>query len=783
MNVFSLSAKISLDKSSYEKDLGSAKKSFLDFGDSLKGAAEKIGSVLSTMAKGATIAIGAASTAMTALVKQSLSEFANYEQLVGGVDKIFGESSKKVQEYANEAYKTAGLSANEYMETVTGFSASLIQGLKGDTEKAAEIANMAVKDMADNANTYGTDIAQIQSNYQALAKQNYTLLDNLKLGYGGTKAEMARLLNDANKIDSTILGKGVTVDEKFEDVSFDQMIRAIHTIQQELKITGTTADEAGRTISGSFGSMKAAWKNFLTGTGSPEQFVEALTGSIGNITRQLNQIIPRLVEGLKSLVVALAPELPKILMDILPTIIEGAASLLTSLTEQLPQLIDTLLPPLIQGATMVVVALVKNLPQILQSLIQAIPTVFTTLMENSGGLIEAGKEIIVMLVGGIKAGVTYLINHAGEIIDMVIDGFINYYGLVTKILEFAGEMLSKLADGLLSEENLNKIIKRAPEIVGAIVNAIVAGVNAVANLAFTIIDKLVDYFFGEDADVHWANMLDVALKIVTLIIEGIEKIAVNIWDGFKKIGRKIFEFLGLEEAYDWGVQMIEDIAKGAKEAVLDMFDFFAYIGEMISDAIFGSVGEDFANQVLNEKLDNDLQKIKAKNSTIEMKRELARTNPEILMAEAEATGDPLAIAEMQQWIDRSLERDREMAAAKNMSTGWHGGSYQDAANASVYVRNNGVQGVPVFGNGGIVTKPTLALIGEDGAEAVVPLEKDSEVGRKFGGGVSIEKIEVNVDAHGIEDINNIGNIIVQQIDAALRRFQVQQTRGQGGVAW
>lgn len=181
-NVFELYAKIGADTKDFDKGLSSAKDKFSGFADGLKSAAGKLGDILAGIGKAAAVGIGAASTALVGLTKQSLDAVANYEQLVGGVDKIFGESSKKVQQYADEAFQTAGMSSNEYMETVTGFSASLIQGLKGDTEQAAEIANMAIKDMADNANTYGTDIAEIQSNYQALAKQNYTLLDNLKLG-------------------------------------------------------------------------------------------------------------------------------------------------------------------------------------------------------------------------------------------------------------------------------------------------------------------------------------------------------------------------------------------------------------------------------------------------------------------------------------------------------------------------------------------------------------------------------------------------------------------------
>lgn len=180
------------------------------------------------------------------------------EQLVGGVDTLFGKSSQKVQEYTNNAYKTAGMSANEYMETVTGFSASLLQGLGGDTEKASEVANVAVTDMSDNANKMGTSMESIQNAYQGFAKQNYTMLDNLKLGYGGTKEEMARLVKDSGILGDA--GKDLTAKNLDQKVSYDQIIEAIHKVQTNMGITGTTAKEASATIQGSVGSMKSAWQ-------------------------------------------------------------------------------------------------------------------------------------------------------------------------------------------------------------------------------------------------------------------------------------------------------------------------------------------------------------------------------------------------------------------------------------------------------------------------------------------------------------------------------------------
>ena len=829
-DVFDLYAKIRLDSKEYEKGIEDAKTKFKGFGNALSTIGSGIGKTFSTLISGAeklakvsTAAIGAASTAMTALVKQSLSQYANYEQLVGGVEKIFGKSAEKVKKYADEAYKEAGLSSNQYMEQVTSFSASLLQGLKSDTEKAADIANMAIKDMADNANTYGTDMASIQNAYQAFAKQNYTLLDNLKLGYGGTKGEMARLLNKANEIDNTILGKGVTVDEKFEDVSFAQMIRAIHVIQEELKITGTTQDEAVRTISGSFATMKAAWQNFLTGTGTSEQFVEALVGVSKNVSRQLKVIIPQLTKGLKELVTAIAPELPAILIDILPDIISGATDLLTSFTNMLPQLIDTLAPPVTKGIVMIMSAVIKNLPGILKSLANAVPQVLTTLLQNSGEMLKAGKEILGMIVNGLVSGSEYvrdnfpdavssilgfltdsnaiikifdiasevienlaqgfidclsdenvgksageiieqlgsklaekaknISSHVGDVLDAIVDFLTNSEAL-TKLGTAAGDIIGGIATGLSDKENLDKIIKAAPEIVKAIKDGLVAATKELEEAAQTVIDNITDYLFGDDAKKHWDNLMTGAGKIFGFILEGMMAVSELVTAPFSWLGEFILKKLGLYDWYEKGKDAIRSFRQGVVDGIEELFGGLADAGNRIGQGVYDLFHPN-----------ND-------------------SNP------GRAAADEWALSELDRLGYKSAYESGDSNAQKLYNVLYMQSLKGDANpenfgldKQTYWTMTHKVQGVPVFGNGGIVTKPTLAMIGEDGAEAVVPLEKDSEIGRKFGGGFAIEKIEVNVNAHGIEDINDIGNVIVAQIDSAMRRYQVQQVRGQGGTTW
>jgi hypothetical protein len=292
------------------------------------GAEKSVGKLskgLTSALKGTAVAIGSTATAIGVLGTQSVKLYSEYEQLVGGVDTLFKNSSKQVQKYASESFKTAGLSANEYMETVTSFSASMLQSLNGDTKKTAEYSNRAIIDMSDNANKMGTSMEMIQNAYQGFAKQNYTMLDNLKLGYGGTQKEMQRLLDDASKISG----------QKYDLSNFADITEAIHVIQTEMGITGTTSKEAASTIQGSVGMMKSAWENFLTGMADPNQDFDALLGNLidsvvtvgENLIPRIQMMLPRLVEGLVALVNSLVPQIPSILQTFSHIICKNPSSI------------------------------------------------------------------------------------------------------------------------------------------------------------------------------------------------------------------------------------------------------------------------------------------------------------------------------------------------------------------------------------------------------------------------------------------------------------------------
>ena len=339
MDIFKIVGRLALDGTDeFNRDIDGAKS---------KGAAlaKAVGNGLATVAKVGAAALAAASTAMVAVGKASLDAYADYEQLVGGVDTLFKESSGKLQEYASQAFLSAGMSANEYMETATSFSASLLQSLAGDTAKAVEYADMAIRDMSDNANKMGTDISRIQDAYQGFAKQNYTMLDNLKLGYGGTQKEMKRLLQDANRINRE---HGIYTNYNISNLA--DIYEAIHVVQEEMGIYGTTAAEAGETITGSLNATKAAWKNLLVGFADDDadlgllidNFVSSLTTATKNIVPRLAQILGGVGQALKEIMPVLAEELPGILEELLPGVIAGAGGLIKGLVEALPELMVVL---------------------------------------------------------------------------------------------------------------------------------------------------------------------------------------------------------------------------------------------------------------------------------------------------------------------------------------------------------------------------------------------------------------------------------------------------------
>lgn len=449
----------------------------------------KIGSAVNTAVKASAAAVGAASAGVAALGTACINAYADYEQLVGGVETLFKDSADTIQTYADNAYKTAGLSANEYMETVTSFSASLLQSLDGDTEKAAAAADLAITDMADNANKMGTAMESIQNAYQGFAKQNYTMLDNLKLGYGGTKEEMQRLLADAEKL------SGV----KYDLSSYADIVEAIHVIQTEMGITGTTAKEASTTIQGSVASMKAAWANLMVGMADDTQnFDMLLSNFIESIGTVADNLLPRIgvvIEGMGKLVAGLAPEiasaLPTLTNELLPNLVElgvqsisalvqgiqengdslvaGALSIVGTLAEGIAELLPMVADTAASLAVSLADGLTESLPNIIPIAIETISTLVENLTENANTIIEAGIQIILALGEGLIAALPQLIETVPQIV-INIANVIN--DNAPKLIDTALYLITRLAVGLV--QAIPTLVVNIPKIIKAIVAAFMA---------------------------------------------------------------------------------------------------------------------------------------------------------------------------------------------------------------------------------------------------------------------------------------------------------------------
>lgn len=481
--------------------------------DEASGKIGKVASGAKTAFNAIGVAVGAAATAVGTLTKAAVSAYADYEQLVGGVETLFGAGGKSLEEYAtsvgqtteeanakydalmqaqqtmldnaSRAYETAGLSANDYMETVTGFSAALISSLGGDTVKAAEYADMALVDMADNANKMGTDMESIQNAYQGFAKQNYTMLDNLKLGYGGTKSEMERLLATANEINAQ---QGVITDYQIE--SYADIVEAIHVVQDEMGITGTTSHEAATTIQGSVGTMKAAWTNWLTGLGDSEADMAVLTDKLlDTVITAADNVLPIVQNVLTSVSNLLTTKGPKIMstainfiVDNLPSLLDAGITLIESLisgiSEMLPEVISTLVD-----------FISDNLPTIMDSGVELLFALIDGIIDSLPQLIQTAIELVLYLAKEITdaGNLSKLINAAIELILALVDGLI---GAIPQLLEAAPEIIQNLVQAII--ENAPKLIAAAAEIIAKLLLGIVELLDEISGYGEKIVQAIMD---------------------------------------------------------------------------------------------------------------------------------------------------------------------------------------------------------------------------------------------------------------------------------------------------
>lgn len=657
----------------------------------------KIGSAVNTAVKASAAAVGAASVGVAALGTACINAYADYEQLVGGVETLFKDSADTIQTYADNAYKTAGLSANEYMETVTSFSASLLQSLDGDTEKAAAAADLAITDMADNANKMGTAMESIQYAYQGFAKQNYTMLDNLKLGYGGTKEEMQRLLADAEKL------SGV----KYDLSSYADIVEAIHVIQTEMGITGTTAKEASTTIQGSVASMKAAWANLMVGMADDTQnFDMLLSNFIESIGTVADNLLPRIgvvIEGMGKLVAGLAPEiasaLPTLTNELLPNLVElgvqsisalvqgiqengdslaaGALSIVGTLAEGIAELLPMVADTAASLAVSLADGLTESLPNIIPVAIETISTLVENLTENANTVIEAGIQIILALGEGLIAALPQLIETIPQIVINIANAINDN---APKLVDTALYLITRLAVGLV--QAIPTLVVNIPKIIEAIVAAFMAfqwlnlgkqlidGVaNGVKKAGESMATAAKDAFSKFKAKITGSEVATELKSIGKYIIDGIV-------GGIKNSLSKIANVAG--KIKDTLLSKLKGLFRIASPSKLMKEEVGAYIGEGIAVGIEESgqmavdAAEDVANGIIDAFAGTETAVAYAKKTAQKvgdvLERELTKQNAALQemqkQADAQQAAEELAdhkkqLAEKNAELNKAKKKDRQ----------------------------------------------------------------------------------------------------------------------------
>lgn len=508
----------------------------LTLGDLIKGNLISEGIIAGI--KGLAGAMKTVGSALLDIGKSAIDSYANYEQLIGGVETLFKDSSGIVEGYANNAYKTAGLSANDYMETVTSFSASLLQSLNNDTAKSAEVADMAITDMSDNANKMGTDMSMIQSAYQGFAKQNYTMLDNLKLGYGGTKSEMERLLKDAQKI------SGV----KYDISNLSDVYNAIHVIQGELGITGTTAKEASTTIQGSVASMKSAWSNLLTGIADDNADWSTLVNNfVDSVVTAGDNLLPRIEVAVEGIGLLITDALGLLLEKVVPMGMQVIQNLITGISTQLPDIVSSvnnaigviingiiaMLPQILQMGIQIIVSLVQgiaqSLPTLIPQMVDAVITMVDTLLDNIDLIIDAGIQLLIGLADGLIEALPKLIDRIPEIIDKLVQAITNN---LPKIIDAGIELTVKLAWGIVKA--IPQLVSKIPQIISSLVSGIASYYSKMWDIGKELLGKVKDGITN-----GISGMLDVGKNLVKGLWNGINNAKDWVLDKIKGFGKSI----------------------------------------------------------------------------------------------------------------------------------------------------------------------------------------------------------------------------------------------------
>lgn len=571
--------------------------------------------------------VGAVGSAAVALSKKVIEGYGDYEQLVGGIETLFGTGGQSLEEYAKSvgkstkevsgeykqlqeaesvalqnagaAYQTAGMAMNDYMETITSFAASLKRGLGGDTVAAAKKADLAITDISDNVNKMGSDMASVTDAYQGFAKQNYTMLDNLKLGYGGTASEMVRLIKESGVLGDA--AKDLTTKNLNEKVSFDQIVDAIHAVQDNMGITGTTAKEAADTIQGSIGSLSAAWNNFIVilGSGSDSIYsaLEAVVDSFKNVVKniepvlqQIIDVLPYAVDGIAEALVTLAPSLLSTATAIftgflgafkesVPLLLPAVLDMLVELTTAINDNIGDITQTGITIVNTITEGIIKALPTLIPSMVQATNTITQTFAGNLPTILQLGLELIQSLLQGILNALPLIIDSLPGIVLSIVNAILLH---IPQLIEMVGTLISAIAEAL--PDIIQKIVTVLPTLIDSIISAILEALPLIVEAGIELLVSLIH---------DLPTIISTIVKALPQLINGIINAIVGNIDKFIEAGIKIFVAIveNLPAIIAGIVEAIPQILDAIIEALGDGIEGMADAGENLLKGIWQGISD------------------------------------------------------------------------------------------------------------------------------------------------------------------------------------------------
>lgn len=682
MTVFEIGAKLGLDAKGFNKALGAASQSVSSF-------ASKTKEIMGTAAKTATAALGAASAGIAAFTKQAVTAYADYEQLVGGVETLFGDAAETIKKNADNAFKSAGLTVNEYMETSIQSAAALINSLEGDQKKAAELMDMSITDMADNVNKMGTSMEGVQNAYRGFSRGNYTMLDNLALGFAGTKEGMQELLDKAQEL------AGVEYDIE----SYSDIVEAIHVVQTEMGITGTTAKEAASTISGSVATMKSAWKNLVIEVGKDD----------GDIATAFNN----LQESVATVAQNVLPRVQQVLTNVGQLITQSAPQITTAITKLLP----------------------KILPAVIKSAGQLVSGVGSSLISAMPDLFEAGRNLMANLAYGLENSEF----EGSGILENVLDSIVSnapYY------FQYAQMIVTNLANKLL-DVDYGKLASNLSTLFVDAVNSITDFVKSID--FYKVGENIADFLNNID----WQTVANSLFDLLAAGIKAIPDIAVSFFSnadlgnlmtmiglmGAPKLLGGITDFTGGEEGQELGKAAGQSWS-GAFMAGVKAFGLGWALGTYIRDELVEKYGEEKVNDVIG--------------------------------------GGAFGVLGLSQEMKVAQEKANSYTYTNKYGQKVTIPMYDENANYTEAYKKVAMQGPPLpkFGNGGRVTRPTLAIVGEKEPETMVPDSKRGQFGNTY-------NISINVEGYSIKNDEEFTELLSQK----LAELSVRQQRAQGGTAW